>query len=106
MGSGGHDDERMRAYLDRIGVTEPVARDAESLVRLHEAHLRTVPFENLSIHLGEPIVLEEGSLVAKIVDRHRGGYCYELNGALGWLLERLGFDVARLSAQVWTDDGL
>ena len=39
-----------------------------------------MPFENLSIHLGEPIVLELAALVDKLVDRRRGGFCYELNG--------------------------
>lgn len=97
---------RVRAYLDRIGVSAAVGRDAESLVRLHEAHLRTVPFENLSIHLGETIVLDEDAVVAKIVEQRRGGYCYELNGAFGWLLERLGFEVDRVSARVWAGDVL
>lgn len=93
-------DDRVAAYLARIGV-DAAGHDEASLRRLHEAHLRTVPFENLSIHLREPIVLDAEVLVEKIVDRHRGGYCYELNGAFGWLLERLGFAVERVSARVW-----
>jgi arylamine N-acetyltransferase len=39
-----------------------------------------VPFENLSIHLAEPISLDERDLIDKIVRRRRGGFCYELNG--------------------------
>ena len=41
------------AYLERIGYRGPLAPTAETLRRLHVAHLLTVPFENLSIHAGE-----------------------------------------------------
>ena len=47
-----------------------------------------MPFENLSIHLAAPISLDEPDLIDKIVRRRRGGFCYELNGALALLLER------------------
>lgn len=73
---------------------------AGTLRALHIAHLRTVPFENLSIHAGEPIVLEDESLFAKIVQRRRGGFCYEANGLFAALLRALGFNVTMLSAEV------
>jgi N-hydroxyarylamine O-acetyltransferase len=92
-----------RRYLERLSVGGPGAPDQETLRRLHRRHLETVPFENLSIHLGEPILLDEVELVAKIVDRHRGGFCYELNGAFGWLLRRLGYQVDLLEAGVFND---
>ena len=78
---------------------------SETLRRLHLAHLLHVPFENLSIHLGEAIVLNDGALFEKIVTRRRGGFCYELNGLFAWLLREIGFDVAMLSACVARDDG-
>ena len=53
------------AYLDRIGYRGGIAPTAETLRRLHSAHLLTVPFENLSIHYREPIVLEDQALRAK-----------------------------------------
>jgi N-hydroxyarylamine O-acetyltransferase len=59
-----------------------------------------VPFENLDIHRGRPIVLEDRSLFAKIVERRRGGFCYELNGLFAWLLRELGFEVSMLSGEV------
>jgi N-hydroxyarylamine O-acetyltransferase len=71
-----------------------------TLRELHEAHLLAVPFENLDIGLGRPIALDENALLAKIVARRRGGFCYELNGAFAWLLRALGFDVTLLSAGV------
>jgi N-hydroxyarylamine O-acetyltransferase len=64
-----------------------------------------VPFENLSIHLGEPIVLIDADLLSKVVTRRRGGFCYELNGAFAVLLEALGFSVERVAARVYGDGG-
>ncbi|MFE1175879.1 arylamine N-acetyltransferase [Streptomyces sp. NPDC058773] len=93
------------AYLDRIGARRPASPDAEALRALHLSHLRTVPFENLSIHLGEEIVLAEQPLLDKIVGARRGGFCYELNGAFAMLLGALGYDVELLSARVFGPDG-
>jgi N-hydroxyarylamine O-acetyltransferase len=74
--------------------------NAETLRALQIAHLRNVPFENLSIHSGEPIVLDEDALFTKIVEQKRGGFCYECNGLFAGLLRALGFDVAMLAAGV------
>jgi N-hydroxyarylamine O-acetyltransferase len=95
----------LAAYLDRIGVPGPLTLDAAALQGLHRAHLVAVPFENLSIHLGEPISLDVADLIDKIVGRRRGGFCYELNGAFACLLEGLGAQVRRVSARVYGDDG-
>lgn len=100
------DEPQVRAYLARIGAPRPARADAESLRRLQLRHLLTVPFENLSIHLGEEIVLEEDALVDKLVHRRRGGFCYELNGAFAHLLSALGFTVTLLAARVYGREGL
>ncbi|MGW5939791.1 arylamine N-acetyltransferase family protein [Streptomyces celluloflavus] len=92
-------------YLRRIGAARPASPDADALRTLHLSHLRTVPFENLSIHLGEEIVLAEQPLLDKIVGARRGGFCYELNGAFAALLAALGYDVQLLSARVFGPDG-
>lgn len=92
-------------YLRRIGADRPPVPDAAALRDLQFRHLLTVPFENLSIHLGEEIVLEDAALVAKVVERRRGGFCYELNGAFAALLRGLGFRVTLLQARVFTPDG-
>ncbi|MEH1125238.1 arylamine N-acetyltransferase family protein [Micromonospora sp. CPCC 206061] len=89
------------AYLDRIGAPRPSAATASALRDLHEAHLSAVPFENLSIHLGEQISLDEDALFDKIVKRRRGGFCYELNGAFAVLLEAFGYTVTRVGARVF-----
>jgi N-hydroxyarylamine O-acetyltransferase len=50
------------AYLKRINLDGPLAPMAGMLRRLHVAHLLSIPFENLSFHSGEPIVLEDSAL--------------------------------------------
>jgi N-hydroxyarylamine O-acetyltransferase len=92
-------------YLSRIGYTGSTTATLETLRDLHLAHLLAVPFENLDIHLGRAIVLDEAQLVEKIVGERRGGFCYELNGAFAVLLRALGFRVSLLSAGVATPDG-
>jgi len=94
------------AYLARIGADRQPVPDAGALRELQLRHLRAVPFENLSIHLGEEIVLASEPLVAKLVDRRRGGFCYELNGAFAALLTALGYQVTMLAARVFTPVGL
>ena len=100
------DDVRVDAYLRRIGVPRPTVLDAAALKTLHRAHLVAVPFENLSIHLGEQISLDADALFDKIVTRRRGGFCYELNGSFAMLLGALGASVAMLSAKVYGPRGL
>ena len=100
------DHETVLAYLDRVGVSESTGGAAAGLRTLHRAHQMTVPFENLSIHLAEPISLDERDLIDKIVRRRRGGFCYELNGIFALLLEALGAQVSRVAARVYGEDGL
>jgi N-hydroxyarylamine O-acetyltransferase len=105
-GNEGVNDSWVDAYLARIGAERPARPDAAALRELHVRHLLAVPFENLSIHLGEDIVLDSGALVSKIVERRRGGFCYELGGAFAALLSELGFSVELLAARVFGADGL
>jgi len=95
----------LQAYLERINYHGPTVPNAETLSALQLAHLLTVPFENLSIHNHEPIVLADQALFEKIVTRRRGGFCYECNGLFASLLHALGFDVSMLSAEVANTSG-
>jgi len=88
------------AYLDRIRVSRPVRPDLATLDALHRAHLKAIPFENLDVQLGRPVSQDRDAVFDKLVRRHRGGWCYEMNGLFGWTLKEIGFDVTRLSAGV------
>ena len=87
------------AYLTRIQYREPVKPDVETLHGLQRAHMLTVPFENLDIGLNRPIRLDLESLWNKLIIQRRGGFCYEVNGLFGWLLEQIGFEVTYLNAR-------
>ncbi len=99
------DTSRAESYLRHIGAEWPPTADAAALQGLHLRHQLSVPFENLSVHLGEDIVLEPDALVDKIVGAGRGGFCYELNGAFGALLSTLGYGVSLLAARVFGEGG-
>jgi len=92
-------------YLKRLNYHGSLEPTLLNLRALHEAHLLAVPFENLNIHLGRKILLDEEALWAKIVEQRRGGFCYELNGSFAWLLRTLGFQVELLSAGVANETG-
>jgi N-hydroxyarylamine O-acetyltransferase len=93
------------AYLKRIAYAGALEPTLGTLRALHRAHLYSVPFENLDIHLGRPIVLDEAALHRKVVGERRGGFCYELNGLFAALLRALGFEVTMLEAGVRKADG-
>ena len=92
-------------YLARLELSNVETANTSLLHRLHERHLLKVPFENLDIRAGIPILLDENRILEKIVTHRRGGICYELNIAFAWLLRELGFNVEILAADVHTDQG-
>jgi N-hydroxyarylamine O-acetyltransferase len=98
-------DGQVEAYLRRIGMGAAPLVDPPGLRTLQVAHLFSVPFENLDIHLGVAIALDVEAFVDKIIVRRRGGFCYELNGAFASLLAALGFPTTLLEARVHGGDG-
>lgn len=89
------------AYFQRIGYAGPATPTLDTLQGLVTHHTRTIPFENIDPLLGTPVVdLSAGALAAKLVDRGRGGYCYEHNGLMRYVLQSLGFDVQLLTGRV------
>ena len=94
-------DADLTAYLARIGYEGPTDPTTEVLVGLVAAHNRSIPFENLDPVFGVPVFdLSEAALTDKLVHRRRGGYCYEHNGLMGYVLERLGYGVERFAGRV------
>ena len=87
-------------YLARIGYDGPLAVDLATLEALQRAHLTAVPFENLDVYAGVPVRTGLDWSLPKLLDRGRGGWCFELNGAFAALLEAIGFRVIRLGAAV------
>jgi len=88
------------AFLDRLEYREPVRPDLATLRALHRAWRLRVPYENIDIQLGRPIVLAPDALIDKFAHRGRGGLCYEMCGALALLLRAAGFAVTIVEAAV------
>lgn len=94
--------EQIAAAFARIGMdmpAQPIVPTAELLSDIQYNFAATVPYENLDILAGIPLSLEEGDLYDKIVLRHRGGYCFEVNGFLTAWLRSMGYDVTEYMAR-------
>ncbi|KAG8544082.1 hypothetical protein GDO81_023110 [Engystomops pustulosus] len=91
-------------YLRRVGITEFTAASIQpslsTLRTLHHHHVHSVPFENLSVHSGEKILLDICWIFDKIVLRKRGGFCFENNSLFFWVLQQVGFQARMLSGRV------
>jgi N-hydroxyarylamine O-acetyltransferase len=81
------------AYLERLGIPAPLPPSADALRALHRAHVERVAYEALEIQLGRRTTVDPHEAADRILSRHRGGYCYHLNGAFSLLLDALGYDV-------------
>jgi N-hydroxyarylamine O-acetyltransferase len=93
------------AYLDRIGWPNAAPPTFDTLSALQRCHLRAVAFENLDVYARRSVDVELDWSYPKIVNRRRGGWCFELNGCFTELLRRLGYDATLLSARVFGDGG-
>jgi N-hydroxyarylamine O-acetyltransferase len=88
---------RLEQYLQRIGF-EGVARpNLETLTAIQRGHHLAIAYENLDVQLGRPVSTDPDAAVDKLVGSRRGGWCYEMNGVMGWALREIGFSVTRLA---------
>jgi N-hydroxyarylamine O-acetyltransferase len=93
-------------YFQRIGIGKTnIAPNLENLKLLQKNHLLHIPFENLDIHWGKPILLDTEKFYQKIVNEKRGGFCYELNGLFNYLLNKIGYQSKIISARVSKGEG-
>lgn len=121
---------RVARTLERVGLEPAAPVDCEdpaailgttddraALETLVTACVRALPFETVAI-TGPPgaprpagprpdghgrapgVSLALPALYEKLVARGRGGFCFELNGLVGWLCARLGFTVDRVAGMV------
>jgi N-hydroxyarylamine O-acetyltransferase len=94
-----------QAYLDRIHYQGKCHLSHAVLAGLHRQHVLNVPFENLDIHYGRAIALEEEAIFKKVVERYRGGFCYELNLLFHGLLAAMGFESRIIAARIFDSQG-
>jgi N-hydroxyarylamine O-acetyltransferase len=87
-------------YFQRIGYDGERTPTLATLQAIHLRHASTIPFENLTPFLHQPVNLDLASLQHKLVESGRGGYCFEQNLLLHAVLRALGFQVSGLAARV------
>lgn len=89
----------LQNYFDRIGFKGEAAANIACISEIMRCQLFTVPFENLDVQAGKIVSLVPEEIVAKIVERHRGGYCYEVNGLFAMALQALGIPYQFVAAR-------
>ncbi len=92
-------------YLKRIHYSNNLSVEEETLARLHEHHVRYVPFENVDVYFKKAIDLKLDCLYNKVVMNNRGGFCYELNYLFCELLNQIGFTSRIIAARILDDQG-
>lgn len=90
----------LQAYLKKVGISQSLNINIDTLLLLHNAQHRRLPFENFDIALGRGISVAEQDIINKLIYRERGGYCYELNALLLNVLKTIGFDARPLLGRV------
>ena len=94
----------LRRYFDRIGYSGDARPTVSTLTSLLRHHACSVPFENIDVQFGRSLTTDAEAAFEKIVDRGRGGWCYEQNGLFDWALSAIGFDVTRVAGAVRRDE--
>lgn len=89
----------LQDYFHRIGFRGEARADIATVAALMRCQLLSVPFENLDVQAGKIVSLVPEEIVAKIVSRHRGGYCYEVNGLFAMALQALGIPYQFIAAR-------
>lgn len=96
------------AYFDAIGLpgleNEGGMPDAELLAQVHRAHVMTFPFSNVEVLLGSHPGVDPASVQRQLVERRRGGYCFEHAQIFAAALEALGFEPVRRLGRVHSPD--
>lgn len=92
--------DQIERYADRLNLKLPLALTKSALDLLHEAHVASIPFENIDAQLGRNPPFDAANIFNKLVAQERGGWCYEMNGLLACALTTLGFTVVRVGGDV------
>jgi N-hydroxyarylamine O-acetyltransferase len=93
------------AYCARIGYAGPRTPTLDTLRALQQLHPAAIPFEALDVLMDLGISLDPRDIDAKLIERGRGGYCFEQNQLLQRVLLAMGFAVEPLIAQVRWQSG-
>lgn len=95
----------LNLYFKRIGFAGSFEKpDFATLRLIHKHHVMSIPFENLSIHCGEKILMDLEVIFDKVVNHSRGGWCLENNFLFGWALQKMGYNSIMLGSRVFNNN--
>jgi len=80
----------LQQYLNRINFQGEIQLNLEGIKKLMQSQIFSVPFENIDVQSGKPISLLGDDIVNQIVNKNRGGYCYQINGIFSLMLQEIG----------------
>ncbi|WES98473.1 arylamine N-acetyltransferase [Chryseobacterium arthrosphaerae] len=93
-------DLELKNYLKRIGLSERVTGNLETLKKLTQLHPKHITFENIDSFTRTVPSIKTEDIFDKLVSEKRGGYCYEQNSLFKDVLQTLGFHVRMHLARV------
>lgn len=88
--------KRIEIFDDKNSI-EP---NLENLTKLQESYILHVPYENLDFALKKEFSVNILKIYEKIVEKSRGGICYESNTLFMYLLVTLGYNVQMIFCKV------
>jgi len=80
----------LQQYLKRINFEGEIKLNLEGIKKLMQSQIFSVPFENIDVQAGKAISLIGDDIVNQIVNKNRGGYCYQINGIFSLMLQEIG----------------
>jgi arylamine N-acetyltransferase len=83
-------DDRLAAYFVRLGLDAVPPVTPDGLAALQSAHRQAITFENVDVLLRRPILIDSDAAFAKLIERGRGGYCFEQNRLYADMLAAMG----------------
>ncbi|WP_028023327.1 arylamine N-acetyltransferase family protein [Enterovibrio calviensis] len=96
----------IKDFLNRIQFEGKAEVSLACLSELQEKFVRSVPFENTYIMKNIPLDYEYQAVFHKIVEKRRGGVCYENNALFFWALSEIGFKVQYIAAEMFPAETL
>lgn len=86
--------EKLKLYFDRLGLELPesINPDGAFLGRIFRAHVTHIPYENIDYLNLDKKEITPDRLFSQVVEKKRGGICYDLNALLSEVLNTLGYE--------------
>lgn len=86
--------EKLKLYFDRIGLELPekITPDGSFLKKIYRAHVTHIPYENIDYLNLDKTEITLDRLCSQVLEKRRGGVCYDLNALLGEVLASLGYE--------------